>query len=42
MNSSKLKTCKDCPYTKCGYKVEHNFSICPVEARKQVLIKNDN
>lgn len=38
----RLKNCKDCPYTKCLGRVSYDFSICPVEKKKQELLKEDN
>ncbi len=38
MKFSDIKNCKDCPYnSKCLFKIDQDFSICPVENRKEEL-----
>lgn len=41
MSFSEIKNCKDCPYTKCLYKADGDFEICPVEKKKKELEKVD-
>lgn len=37
-----MKNCKKCPFDKCLFRTGQNFNICPVENKKQGLIKEDN
>lgn len=41
MKFSEIKNCKDCPYSKCLFRIENDFTICPVEEKKEDLVKVD-
>ncbi len=34
-----MKNCNECPFDKCLFKTEKDSDICPVERKKQGLIK---
>lgn len=40
MKFSEIKNCKDCIYTKCIYRVDYDFSVCPVEEKKQEILND--
>lgn len=42
INVYEIKNCKNCPYIKCLARVDNDFTICPVEQRKQELLNVGN
>lgn len=30
-----MKSCKNCPFNKCLFRVDSEFELCPVEKKKQ-------
>lgn len=39
MKFSEIKNCKDCIYIKCIYRVDYDFSVCPVEEKNKKFQK---
>lgn len=35
MKFSEIHDCKNCPYTKCVFRCDYDFDICPVERKKR-------